>query len=261
MSDPFRAGERVLFLDDKDRRFMIRLEAGGTFHFHGGQVSHDALIGREEGTRVETNTGSHLVCFRPRLADFVVKMARGAQVVYPKDIGAILMEADVGAGAFVLEAGTGSAALTMALARAVGPEGRIVSYEVREPFHVVAKQNLAAFFGEVPAWVDLRVGDVREVPEREVFDRLILDLAEPWAVLPETAAALHPGGIVCSYSPTTGQVQEMVLALRPHGFVEARTFEVLMRSWHVEARSVRPDHRMVAHTGFLTVARKAAAKG
>ncbi|HEX9824779.1 MAG TPA: tRNA (adenine-N1)-methyltransferase [Actinomycetota bacterium] len=260
MPGPFVAGERVLFLDVKNRRFLIRLEAGGTFHFHGGQVPHDDVIGREEGLWLETNTGARVVCFRPRLADFVVKMARGAQVVYPKDIGAILVEADIGAGASVLEAGTGSAAVTMALARAVGHEGRVVSYEVREPFHHVAKDNLAAFFGEVPAWVDLRIGDVREVPEAERFDRLVLDLPEPEAVLPETAAALRPGGILCSYLPTTGQVQELVLSLRPHGFIESRTFEVLMRTWHVEARSVRPDHRMVAHTGFLTVARKAGPK-
>ena len=256
MAGPLEAGERVLLLDVKGRRYLIRLEEGGTFHFHGGQIAHSALIGGEEGAEVETQTGARLLVFRPRLADFVVKMPRGAQVVYPKDIGAILVEADMSPGSAVLEAGTGSGALTIALARAVGPEGRVVSYEVRRLFHEVAIENLTAFLGKVPDWVDLRVGDVAEVPPDERYDRVVLDLAEPWAALTGVAAVLRAGGILCSYSPTTGQVQALVLALGEHGFIEAQTFELMKRTWHVEARSVRPDHRMVAHTGFLTVARK-----
>jgi tRNA (adenine57-N1/adenine58-N1)-methyltransferase len=255
--EPFLAGERVVLLDPRGRRFLVRLEAGQTFHFHGGAVPHDLVIGSEEGTTVHSTTGASLVCFRPRLADFVLKMHRGAQVIYPKDLGSILVYADVFPGARVLEAGTGSGALTLALCRAVGAEGRVVSYERREDFLAVARANAEAFFGKVPAWLDLRLGNVREIGETgESFDRLMLDLPDPQAVLPDAAGALHPGGLVCGYVPTTGQIQELVASLVDMGFAEIETFEVLHRTWHVERRSVRPDHRMVAHTGFITVARK-----
>jgi tRNA (adenine57-N1/adenine58-N1)-methyltransferase catalytic subunit len=249
----------MVLLDTRGRRFLLRLESGATFHFHGGALPHDLVIGSQEGTTVHTTTGSPLVCFRPRLADFVVKMARGAQVIYPKDLGPILVYADVFPGARVLEAGTGSGALTLALCRAVGPEGQVVSYELRQEFHEIARQNAEDFFGKLPAWVDLRRGDVREIAgSGETFQRLLLDLAEPWAVLPETAATLVAGGIMCGYLPTTGQVQTLVGALQAAGFAEIETFEVMLRTWHVDPRSVRPDHRMVAHTGFVTVARKTA---
>jgi tRNA (adenine57-N1/adenine58-N1)-methyltransferase catalytic subunit len=259
---PFEAGERVVFLDGRGRRYMVRLEAGGTFHYHGGAVPHDLVIGSEEGTTVHSTTGSGLVCFRPRLADFVLKMSRGAQVIYPKDLGPILVYADVFPGARVLEAGTGSGGLTLAVCRAVGPEGRVVSYENREDFHEVARSNVEGFFGKVPSWLDLRLGDVREVAGTgETFHRVLLDLPEPEAVLEEVTAALMAGGILCGYLPTTGQVQELVLQLKSRGFAESETFEVLLRSWHVAHRSVRPDHRMVAHTGFVTVARKTGTVG
>lgn len=257
--EPFLSGERVVLLDDKGRRYLLRLEPAATFHFHGGAVPHDLVIGSEEGTTVHSTTGAPLVCFRPRLADFVLKMARGAQVVYPKDIGPILVYADVYPGARVLEAGTGSGSLMLALCRAVGPEGRVVSYELREEFLDVARQNAEAFFGKVPPWVDLRLGDVREVAATgETFHRVLLDMPEPWKVLAETAGGLITGGIVCGYLPTTQQVQSLVQALGEAGFAEIETFEVMLRSWHVAPRSVRPDHRMVAHTGFITVARKIA---
>jgi tRNA (adenine57-N1/adenine58-N1)-methyltransferase len=257
---PFEAGERVVLLDGRGRRYLVRLEPGGTFHYHGGAVPHDLVIGSAEGTTVHSTTGAGLVCFRPRLADFVLKMSRGAQVIYPKDLGPILVYTDVFPGARVLEAGTGSGALTLALCRAVGPEGRVVSYENREDFHEVARSNVEGFFGKVPAWLDLRRGDVREVAGRgETFQRILLDLPEPAAVLEEVTAVLLPGGILCGYLPTTGQVQQLVLELRGRGFTEIETFEVLLRTWHVAHRSVRPDHRMIAHTGFITVARKTGA--
>jgi tRNA (adenine57-N1/adenine58-N1)-methyltransferase catalytic subunit len=257
MSAPFEAGERVLLIDNRGRRFLVKLQAGGTFHFHGGAVPHDLILGSEEGTLVHSTTGAGLVCLRPTLADFVLKMPRGAQVVYPKDMGAIVVEADIAPGSSVLEAGTGSGALTIALSRATGPDGKVVSYEARVDFHEKAAANLEAFFGKIPPWVDLRLGDVREVAAGgESFDRAVLDLPEPWSVLPEVGGALRTGGILCTYLPTTNQIQLCVPALESAGFTEVSTFEVLRRSWHVTERSVRPDHRMVAHTGFITVGRK-----
>jgi tRNA (adenine57-N1/adenine58-N1)-methyltransferase catalytic subunit len=262
MSRPLEPGERALLIDDRGRQFMVRLQPGQTFHYHGGAVPHDLILGSEEGTAVHSTTGMALTCLRPRLSDFVLKMPRGAQVVYPKDIGAIMVFADIAPGARVLEAGTGSGALTLALCRATGPDGGVVSYEVREDFYSRARANLESFFGELPAWLELRRGDVREAGGSAAdFDRVVLDLAEPWAVLVETAEALRPGGILCCYLPTVNQVQSAVLAMRDGGFSEIQTLEVLMRTWHVSERSVRPDHRMVAHTGFITIGRRIPAPG
>ena len=260
MSAPFEPGERVLFLDARGRRFLVRLQAGATFHFHDGAVPHDLVLGSEEGTKVHSSTGATLLCLRPTLADFILKMPRGAQVIYPKDIGAILVFADIAPGTRVLEAGTGSGALTLALCRATGPEGRVVSYEARPEFHEKAAANLETFLGKLPPWLELRLGDVRGVNATgESFDRVVLDLPEPWAVLPQVGAALRSGGLLCTYLPTTNQVQEAVLALNAAGYIEVETFEVMLRTWHVTERSVRPDHRMVAHTGFMTVGRKSPA--
>lgn len=255
--EPFAAGERVLLVDPKRRRFLIRLEPSRVFHFHGGRVAHDEIIGSAEGTTIHSTTGTPVLCLRPRLADFTVKMGRGAQVLYPKDLAALLVYGDVFPGAAVLEAGSGSGALTIALSRAVGPEGRVVSYEEREEFHDRARMNLEGFFDKVPAWVDLRLGNVREVEEtHESFDRALLDLPGPELVLAAIAGALRSGGVLSSFLPTTGQVQQLVDGLERLGFAEIETFELMLRTWHVTRRSVRPDHRMVAHTGFITVARR-----
>jgi tRNA (adenine57-N1/adenine58-N1)-methyltransferase len=255
-SNPLVAGDRVLLLDDRGRTYLLRLQTGQVFHFHGGAVQHDLVIGSDEGTVVHSGTGTPLTCYRPRLADFVLKMPRGAQVVYPKDLGAIVMEADVFPGARVLEAGTGSGALCIALARAAGSSGRVVSYEMRGDFHAKARENIEAFFGKVPPELELREADVRTVPESgDIFDRAVLDLPEPWRALDALESVLVPGGIVCSFLPTTGQIQTLVLDLQRRGFQQVHTFEVMQRSWHVAERSVRPDHRMVGHTGFLVSAR------
>jgi tRNA (adenine57-N1/adenine58-N1)-methyltransferase len=257
VSAPFEAGERVLLIDGRGRRYLFRLRAGETWHSHAGAIPHDLVLGSDEGTRVHSTGGMAFTCFRPRLADFVLKMPRGAQVVYPKDASALLMWADVFPGARVLEAGTGSGALTLALCRAVGAEGRIVSYELRPEFHAKAVQNVEAFFGEIPECLELREGDVAEVAGTgERFERVVLDLPEPWGVLDAVDRVLTSGGILAAYVPTTVQVQTIVLDLQRRGYEQAETFEVLHRSWHVTERSVRPDHRMVAHTGFITVARR-----
>jgi tRNA (adenine57-N1/adenine58-N1)-methyltransferase len=259
VSAPLEPGERVLLVDQRGRRYLVRLRAGETWHSHGGGLSHDLLIGSSEGTIVHSATGMSFRVFRPRMADFVLKMPRGAQVVYPKDVGAILVEADIVPGAHVLEAGTGSGSLTMALCRAVGPDGRVVSYELRPEFQTTALQNLEAYLGKLPPWLELREGDVREVATSgETYHRVVLDLPEPWEVLDALATVLPPGGIVCGYLPTTGQVQQLVLGLQERGYEHLETFEVLHRSWHVTSRSVRPDQRMVGHTGFITVARRGA---
>lgn len=256
---PLRDGERVLLLDTKDRRYLVTLRAGSTWHSHGGALALDPLIGASEGSTVTSASGMTFVAFRPRLADVSLKMPRGAQVVYPKDAAAIVTEADVFPGARVLEAGTGSGALLLALLRATGPTGSVVTYDLRAEFQTVARENVEAVHGSLPPWVECRVGDVRDVAGTgERFDRVVLDLPEPWGVLPALAGATEPGAIVCAYVPTTVQVQAFVLALGAHGWRHLETFEILQRSWHVTERSVRPDHRMVAHTGFVSLGRRIA---
>lgn len=256
MADPFQPGERVLFVDDRNRTYLVRLQAKGQFHFHGGAVAHDDVLGHPEGTVVRSRSDERLVCYRPRMADFVLKMPRGAQVLYPKDLAMIVTYADVFPGARVLEAGTGSGALTIALCRATGSTGTVVSCEVRPEFQAKAEENLSEFFGGLPAQLELRAGWLQDaVTSDDRFDRVILDMPEPWRPLEAIDGVLVPGGVVCGYVPTTGQSQTFVGALEAHGYRQIMTFESLVRTWYVTERSVRPDHRMVAHTGFITVAR------
>ena len=257
MRGPFSPGERVLLIDQRDRTYLVKLQPHGTYHTHSGTLAHDAILGRPEGTRLETSGGMALVAFRPRYADFALKMPRGAQVVYPKDVGPILIYVDIFPGARVLEAGTGSGALTIALCRAVGPQGRILSFELRSEHRERAVENVADFFGDPPPWLEIREGDVRGVAG-ERFDRCVLDLPEPWAPLEALRDVLEPGAVLGCYLPTTIQVHELVMALPVQGFQHLETFEVLRRPWHVAERSVRPDHRMIGHTGFLTIARRGA---
>jgi tRNA (adenine57-N1/adenine58-N1)-methyltransferase len=261
MSGPFQPGERVVLIDARDRRYMITLGTNKQFHSHMGTVEHDELIGASEGTTVRTSGGGRLLAFRPTLSDYVVKMRRGAQVVYPKDIGLILVYADIFPGASVLEAGTGSGALTLALARAVGASGAVISYELRADHHARAVENIAAWYdslGDKPENLELRLGDVFEGVSEDRLDRMVLDLPEPWRTIGTTTESLAPGGILCCYLPTIPQVQETVEAMRRTGFGLLTTLEGLVRTWNVEGASVRPDHRMVAHTGFLVVGRKLA---
>jgi len=253
-SGPLADGDLVLLVDRKQRRYLVTLRSGGQFHSHAGVLDHDSLIGAEEGVRVRSSGGAELLAVRPTLAEYVLKMKRGAQVIYPKDIGPILMYADVFPGARVVEAGIGSGALTMALLRAVGPEGAVTSYERREDHAAQALANIAGFLGGTPNHV-LRIGDVSEGIDESDLDRVVLDLPEPWTVVTAAAGALRPGGILLTYLPTVPQVQKAVDAMDDAGFSQCDTFEVLHRGWNISGQSVRPDHRMVAHTGFLTVAR------
>lgn len=248
------AGDRVLLVDAKRRRHLIRLEAGGEFHSHAGVLRHDDLIGQPEGVTVRTTMGARIIALRPTLAEYVLEMPRGAQVIYPKDLGPILMLADVFPGARVLESGVGSGALTMALLRAVGPTGSVAGYELRPDFADRAQRNIEGMLGtDVPLRVDVR--DTYEGIDEDDLDRVLLDLPEPWRVVKHAAHALRPGGILLAYLPTIMQVAHLREELESSAFGMAQTLEVLQRTWHVEGQSVRPDHRMVAHTGFLTTAR------
>ena len=251
MRGPLTAGERVLLIDPKQRRYLTTLAAGQIFHTHAGMLAHDDLIGVVEGSEVPASTGRRFLVVRPTLADVVLKMPRGAQVIYPKDLGAILVAADIGPGMRVLEAGVGSGALSMSLLRA---GAQVVGYEIRPDFAKRAMANVAEWIGEdAPYRVVDR--DAYEEIEEEDLDRIVLDLPEPWRVLPNAEKSLCPGGILLAYLPTINQVSRLRAEMARSRFALAETSEVLRRTWHVEERSVRPDHRMVAHTGFLTTAR------
>ncbi len=248
------AGDRVLLTDVKRRRHLVTLAVGGELHLHTGVVKHDDLIGANEGITVRSTKGARLVAVRPTLSDYVLEMPRGAQVIYPKDLGPILMLGDVFPGATVLESGVGSGALTMTLLRAIGPTGRVIGYEIRDDFADRARRNVDGFLGEdVP--LEIHVRDVYDGIDEDGLDRVVLDLPEPWRVVKHAESSLRPGGILVAYLPTIGQVARLREELDESAFGMAQSLEVLHRTWHVEGQSVRPDHRMVAHTGFLTSAR------
>ncbi len=257
MTDTFRPGDAVLLYDERDRQYLLHLRVDGSFQFHQGTLAHTDIIGQEDGCTVISSGGARLIALRPRLADFVLKMRRGAQVVYPKDAGAILIYGDIGPGMTVVEAGSGSGALTMVLARAVGAGGKVISVERRPDHAEHARKAIGRFFGSVPEHVDLRIGEVEEVLAEVTPDRLVLDLPEPWHVAEVAAERLRPGGVLCAYLPTVPQLQSLHECLVETGaFYDAETFEVLHRSWNVKGRSVRPSHQMVGHTGFITTARR-----
>jgi tRNA (adenine57-N1/adenine58-N1)-methyltransferase len=258
---PFEAGDRVLLIDSRERRYLIVLGTGKQFHSHLGSIEHDDLIGAPEGSKLKTSGGSSVTAFRPTLSDYTLKMRRGAQVVYPKDVALILVYADIFPGATVVEAGTGSGALTLALARAVGESGRVISYELRDDHHHQAVENVTAWYegmGGKPENLELRVGDLFAGIEETGVDRMVLDVPEPWQAVGPATESLAPGGILCCYLPTIPQVQQTVEAMRRGGFSFLSTFESLLRTWNVDGQSVRPDHRMVAHTGFIITGRKLA---
>ena len=276
---PFSAGDQVQLTDPKGRMHQIVLQPGAAFHTHRGALSHDDLIGAPEGSVVTATSGTAYVALRPLLADFTQAMKRGATIVYPKDAAQILAYADVFPGARVLEAGAGSGALSCWLLRAIGPDGELVSFEARADFAEIARANVQKYFGEVPPWWRLVTGELSATVALDpsdggadeaadddtaesagTFDRVILDMLDPWNNVAGAARALIPGGLICCYVATTTQLSRIVEELRSHGgFFEPAPWETLYRGWHVDGLAVRPDHRMIGHTGFLVTARRLAA--
>ena len=255
---PLQKDEPVVLLDRKDREYLLRLDPARSFSIRGGKVAVDEIIGQDEGSVVRSSLNEPFLVFRPSLPQLIPNLPRNAQVIYPKDIGPILIWADLFPGAHVVEAGVGAGALTIALLRAVGSEGQLFSYEIRDDFAEEARKNVAKYFGAAPNWT-VKVGDIAAELEETDIDRMILDLPEPWQVINAAWNTLRPGGILLCYLPTVLQVKSLVDALRDdRRFACIETMETLMRFWHIKGMSARPQHRMVAHTGFLTSARRLA---
>jgi tRNA (adenine57-N1/adenine58-N1)-methyltransferase catalytic subunit len=258
---PLAAGELVVLTDRKGRRYLVDLVAGAEWHSHAGLVAHDELIGVSEGTAVRTNRNMEVTVLRPTREDFVLKMKRGAQVVYPKDQAMIVAAADVRPGCTVVEAGAGSGALSLALLAAVGPTGRVLSFERRDDHARVAVRNVERFHGSRPDNWELVVGDLADHLAELRAHRLILDMLEPWAMVEAAGKALPPGAIMLAYMPTVPQVMRFTDAVWADGrFSDVKTTETLVRPWDLDGLAVRPAHRMVAHTAFLTTARRVPAR-
>jgi tRNA (adenine57-N1/adenine58-N1)-methyltransferase len=255
---PFTVGERVQLTDAKGRHYTMLLSAGAEFHTHRGAIAHDAVIGRPEGSVVKSSSGDPFLVLRPLLVDYVMSMPRGAQVVYPKDAAQIVHEGDIFPGARVLEAGAGSGALTCSLLRAVGPAGRLISYDVRADHAEHARRNVEAFVGGPPENWQLVIADIAEcdLPDGSV-DRVVLDMLAPWEVLAAVARVLVSGGVLIIYVATVTQLSRTVEALREQQcWTEPRAWETLQRCWNVVGLAVRPQHTMRGHTAFLVSARR-----
>ena len=261
-SGPFVVGDRVQLTDTKGRKYTVVLVEGAEFFTHHGAVRHDDLIGAPEGSIITSTKDAQYLALRPLLTDYVLSMPRGAQVIYPKDAAQIVHEGDVFPGARVLEAGAGSGALTCSLLRAVGPEGRVFSYEIREDHAEHAERNVRTFYGEHPENWDLRVTDLAETSVEALggqVDRVVLDMLAPWECLQTVSEVLVPGGVLVAYVATTTQLSDVVEALRRQQcWTEPRAWESINRGWHVVGLAVRPEHRMQGHTAFLVTARRLA---
>ncbi|GAA2246175.1 tRNA (adenine-N1)-methyltransferase [Herbiconiux moechotypicola] len=262
-SGPFREGDRVQLTGPKGKLNSITLESGKVFHTHRGFIQHDDLIGLPDGSVVQNSVGVEHLALRPLLTDFVMSMPRGAAIIYPKDAAQILAQADVFPGATVVEAGVGSGALSLWLLRAIGPEGRLSSFERRDEFADVARGNVGGYFGRDPENWTVTVGDLTEaLPEQHEahsVDRVVLDMLAPWECIEAVAEALKPGGVVLCYVATVTQLSRVVETMRDSGlFTNPVPSETMVRGWHVEGLAVRPDHRMIGHTGFLVTARRLA---
>ena len=262
-SGPFRVGDRVQLTGPKGNLNTVTLEVGGTFHSHRGVLSHDVVIGQPDASVVESTNGVEYLAMRPLLTDFVMSMPRGAAIIYPKDAAQILGQADIFPGATVVEAGVGSGALSLWLLRAIGTTGTLHSFERRDEFADVAKANVTAFLGAEPSNWTVTVGDLQEAMPAVVsigsVDRIVLDMLAPWECLDECADALTPGGVLICYIATVTQLSRVAEAIRETGaFTDPEPSETMVRTWHVEGLAVRPDHRMIGHTGFLMTARRLA---
>ncbi len=266
-----RPGDIVQLTDPKGHPHTITLEPGKTFHTHRGGLAHDDIMAAGEGSVVTSASGTPYVILRSRLEDFTLGMPRGATVVYPKDSARIVAACGLSEGSRALEAGAGSGALTCALLTAVGPSGRLVSFERREDFAQIAASNVTRWFGQQPASWQLRVGDLADAFAPSLggadetplttgsFDAVVLDMLAPWDCLDSARAALRPGGVLVGYVATTTQLSRLAESLRLAGcWVEPRAEESMVRTWHLEGLAVRPDHRMVGHTGFLLITRRLA---
>jgi tRNA (adenine57-N1/adenine58-N1)-methyltransferase len=262
-SGPFRAGDRVQLTGPKGHLHTITLVPGTVFHTHRGPLAHDDVIGQPDGSVVTNAVGIPHLALRPLLTDFVMSMPRGAAIVYPKDAAQILAQADIFPGATVVEAGVGSGALSLWLLRALGPAGRLASFERRDEFAEVARGNVETYYGSLPEQWTLTVGDLQEqlpaVFAEGTVDRIVLDMLAPWECVDACATALKPGGVLLCYVATVTQLSRVAEAIREGGlFTWPSSTETMVRGWHVEGLAVRPDHRMIAHTGFLITARRLA---
>ncbi|MYR05622.1 SAM-dependent methyltransferase [Gordonia sp. SID5947] len=263
-SGPFVVGDRVQLTDAKGRKFTVNLETGKLFHTHRGAIAHDDLIGSPEGSIVSATSGTQYLALRPLLVDYVLSMPRGAQVIYPKDAAQIVTEGDIFPGARVLEAGAGSGALTCSLLRAVGPEGSVTSYEIRDDHAEHAVRNVETFFaGRPPNW-DLVIDDLAHLDTSEVsangcFDRVVLDMLAPWEPLDVVRDAMTPGGVLIVYVATVTQLSRVMEAIREQEcWTEPRAWESLVRDWSAVGLAVRPEHKMQGHTAFLITTRRLA---
>lgn len=250
-----RAGDVVLFIDSKEREYLRTLRAGARLNVRDGGMQADNLIGLPEGSTVYNSVGEAFLMLRPTFASLIPNLPRRAQVIYPKDIGPILLWGDIGPGARVVEIGVGPGATTMALLRAVGPSGHVTSYEARQDFFDMAQANVREFLGPVDHWTLKLANAFDGIAERNV-DRMIIDIAEPWTLLDIVAAALRPGAVLTIYVPTVLQVKQFVDEARLKGFGALQSMETLVRFWHVKGLSIRPEHRMIGHTGFIVTARR-----
>ena len=252
-----KLNDAVIFIDRKGRRYLKVLKPGQKLLIRG-ELPADSLVGIEEGSSVKFSGGESFLVLRPTYADLVPHLPRTAQVIYPKDTGPLIVWGDVFPGATVIEGGVGAGALTIALLRAIGPQGRLVSYEIRDDFAALAQRNVAAFFGAAPTWT-LKRRDLYEGFDETAVDRMFLDLPEPGRALQVAARALRPGGVLVGYVPTALQLKDTVDALQAHtGFGQIESFETLLRHWQVKGLSVRPLNRMVAHSAFIIIARRLA---
>ena len=263
MSELFEVGDKVQLTGPKGRLNTFTLQIGGRFGSHKGDLLHDDIIGKPQGSVIANQNGVEYLALKPLLTDYVLSMPRGAAIVYPKDAGQIIVEGDIFPGAVVIEAGVGSGALSAYLLRSIGAEGKLYSFERREEFASIAKANVANQLGSAPTNWQVEIGDLQErLPEvlgAKTADRAVLDMLAPWECIDDVYRALKPGGLLICYVATVTQLSRTVEAItESQGFTAPAAWESMVRGWHVDGLAVRPDHRMIAHTGFLVSARRLA---